>query len=145
LLIGGKGGIHHIWGRDHFKTTLNAAEFNRRYKWRTDLVKAAVNCVPAGGREGQIKAIMDAIAQGGLFSVDIDIVPTKIASCAHVVLPGATSGETNLTSMNGERRMRLTEKRHGSAGQRPAGQPDRRASGPGAGAAMARGRQAGDR
>ena len=24
LLIGGKGGVHHIWGCDHFKTTLNA-------------------------------------------------------------------------------------------------------------------------
>jgi len=110
LLIGGKGGIHHIWGCDHFKTTLNAAEFKRTYKRRTDLVKAAMDSVPAGDREGQIKAIMDAIAQGGLFSVDVDIVPTKIASCAHVVLPGATSGEANLTSMNGERRMRLTEK-----------------------------------
>ena len=39
LLIGGKGGIHHIWGCDHFKTTLNAMEFRRVYKKRTDLVK----------------------------------------------------------------------------------------------------------
>ncbi len=30
--------------------------------------------------------------------------------CAHVVLPGATSGEMNHTSMNRERRMRLTER-----------------------------------
>ena len=53
---------------------------------------------------------MGAIRQGGLFSVDVDIVPTKIGECAHVVLPGATSGEMNHTSMNGERRMRLTER-----------------------------------
>ena len=39
LLIGGKGGVHHIWGCDHFKTTLNASEFKRVYKRRTDLVK----------------------------------------------------------------------------------------------------------
>ena len=51
---------------------------------------------------------MGAIHQGGLFSVNVDIVPTKIGECAHVVLPAATSGEVNLTSMNGERRMRLT-------------------------------------
>ena len=54
--------------------------------------------------------IMDAIRQGGLFVVNVDIVPTQIGSCAHVMLPAATSGEANLTSMNGERRMRLTER-----------------------------------
>jgi arsenite oxidase large subunit len=57
-----------------------------------------------------VEAIMGAIRQGGLFSVDIDIVPTKIGQDAHLVLPAATSGEMNLTSMNGERRMRLTER-----------------------------------
>ena len=45
LLIGGKGGVHHIWGCDHFKTTLNAAEFKRVYKRRTDLVKTAMDSV----------------------------------------------------------------------------------------------------
>ena len=29
LLIEGKGGVHHIWGCDHYKTTLNAMEFKR--------------------------------------------------------------------------------------------------------------------
>jgi arsenite oxidase large subunit len=110
ILIGGKGGVHHIWGCDHFKTTLNAAEFKRTYKRRTDLVKAAMDSVPAGDRAGQVQAVLDAIDQGGLFSVDVDIVPTKIGSCAHALLPAATSGEANLTSMNGERRMRLTER-----------------------------------
>ena len=110
LLIGGKGGIHHIWGCDHFKTTLNAAEFKRIYKRRTDLVKVAMDSVPASDREEQLNAIMTAIRQGGLFVVDTDIVPTQIGSCAHVMLPAATAGEANLTSMNGERRMRLTER-----------------------------------
>jgi arsenite oxidase large subunit len=110
LLIGGKGGVHHIWGCDHFKTTLNAAEFKRVYKRRTDLVKTAMDSVPASDREAQISAIMQAIGQGGLFVVDVDIVPTQIGSCAHVMLPAATAGEANLTSMNGERRMRLTER-----------------------------------
>jgi arsenite oxidase large subunit len=110
LLIGGQGGIHQVWGCDHFKTTLNASQFKQAYKRRTDMVKAAMDSVPAGDRAAQVDAIMAAIRQGGLFSVDVDIVPTKIGACAHVVLPAATSGEANLTSMNGERRMRLTER-----------------------------------
>jgi arsenite oxidase large subunit len=110
LLIGGQGGVHHVWGCDHFKTTLNTAEFKRAYKRRTDLVKAAMDSVPASDREAQVRAIMDAIRQGGLFVVNVDIVPTQIGTCAHVMLPAATSGEMNLTSMNGERRMRLTER-----------------------------------
>lgn len=56
-----------------------------------------------------VKAITDAIKTGGLFAVDVDIVPTKIGQACHVWLP-ATSGEANLTSMNGERRTRLTER-----------------------------------
>jgi arsenite oxidase large subunit len=110
LLISGHGGVHHIWGCDHFKTTLNATEFKRTYKRRTDLVKTAMDAVPSGDRAAQVNAVMDAIKQGGLFVVDVDIVPTQIGSCAHVMLPAATSGEANLTSMNGERRMRLTER-----------------------------------
>jgi arsenite oxidase large subunit len=110
LIIGGKGGVHHIWACDHFKTTLNALEFRKAYKRRTDLVKYAMEEVRYGDRDALVEAIMGAIRKGGLFSVDVDIVPTKIGECSHVVLPAATSGEMNLTSMNGERRMRLTER-----------------------------------
>ena len=42
LLISGQGGVHHVWGCDHFKTTLNASEFKRIYKRRTDMVKEAI-------------------------------------------------------------------------------------------------------
>jgi arsenite oxidase large subunit len=117
LLIEGKGGVHHIWGCDHYKTTLNAHEFKRVYKRRTDMVKDAINAVPAGDRTAMVEAIMEAIRAGGLFAVDVDIVPTKIGEACHVVLPAATSGEMNLTSMNGERRMRLTERYMDPPGQ----------------------------
>jgi arsenite oxidase large subunit len=110
LLIGGKGGIHQVWGCDHYKTTLNALQFKNVYKRRTDMVKDAMSAVPYGDRAAQVEAIMGAIRKGGLFVVDVDIVPTKIGQAAHVLLPAATSGEVNLTSMNGERRMRLTER-----------------------------------
>ncbi|HEY6434547.1 MAG TPA: arsenate reductase (azurin) large subunit [Acetobacteraceae bacterium] len=110
LLISGKGGVHHIWGCDHYKTTLNALNFKQAYKKRTDMVKDAMSAVPWGDRQGMVTAITDAIKKGGLFAVDVDIVPTQIGQACHVMLPAATSGEMNLTSMNGERRMRLTER-----------------------------------
>jgi arsenite oxidase large subunit len=117
LLIAGKGGVHHVWACDHYKTTLNAMEFKRVYKKRTDMVKDAMNAVPYGDRTAMVNAIMDAIRKGGLFAVDVDIVPTKIGEACHVLLPAATSGEMNLTSMNGERRMRLTERYMDPPGQ----------------------------
>ncbi len=117
LLMEGKGGVHHIWGCDHYKTTLNAFKFKQNYKKRTDLVKDAMMTVPYGDRDAMVKAIVDAIKKGGLFAVDVDIVPTKIGEACHVWLPAATSGEANLTSMNGERRMRLTEKYMDPPGQ----------------------------
>jgi arsenite oxidase large subunit len=117
LLISGQGGVHHIWGCDHYKTTLNAHVFKAVYKKRTDMVKDAMNSVPYGDREAMVNAIMAAIRQGGLFAVDVDIVPTRIGQACHVVLPAATSGEMNLTSMNGERRMRLTERYMDPPGQ----------------------------
>ncbi len=117
LLIEGKGGVHHIWACDHYKTTLNAHRFKQNYKKRADMVKDAMSAVPWGDRTALVEAIMAAIRKGGLFSVDVDIVPTQIGQASHVWLPAATSGEMNLTSMNGERRMRLTERYMDPPGQ----------------------------
>ncbi|WP_029585448.1 arsenate reductase (azurin) large subunit [Bradyrhizobium sp. URHD0069] len=117
LLIEGKGGVHHIWGCDHYKTTLNALQFKQAYKKRTDIVKDAMSAVPYGDRPALVNAIVAAVKKGGLFAVDVDIVPTKIGQACHVWLPAATAGEANLTSMNGERRMRLTERYMDPPGQ----------------------------
>ncbi len=110
LIINGEGGVHHTWATDHFKSTLNAEEFRRAYRRRTNMVKEAIDAQPYGDREAQLDAIMNAIRRGGLFAVHVDILPTPMGEACHVVLPAATSGEMNLTSMNGERRLRLTEK-----------------------------------
>ena len=117
LLIEGKGGVHHIWACDHYKTTLNAHEFKRVYKKRTDMVKDAMNDSPHGDRKALVEVIMGAIRKGGLFAVDVDIIRSNIGEACHVILPAATSGEMNLTSMNGERRMRLTERYMDPPGQ----------------------------
>ena len=39
-----------------------------------------------------VKAIVDAIKAGGLFSVDVDIIPSKIGAASHVWLPAASPG-----------------------------------------------------
>jgi arsenite oxidase large subunit len=110
LLIGGHGKVHHIWANDHYKTTLNASEFKRVYNRRTNMVKEAMDARAGATRAELVDAIVAAIEAGGLFSVNVDIIHTQIGQAAHVILPAVESGEMNLTSMNGERRMRLVEK-----------------------------------
>ena len=68
-------------------------------------------------REELVDAIVAAIEAGGLFSVNVDIIHSQIGQAAHVILPAVESGEMNLTSMNGERRMRLVEKYMDGPGQ----------------------------
>jgi len=110
LLIAGKGKVHHIWANDHYKTTLNATAFKREYNRRTNMVKDAMDARAGATREELVDAIVGAINAGGLFSVNVDIIHSQIGQAAHVILPAVESGEMNLTSMNGERRMRLVEK-----------------------------------
>jgi len=110
LLISGGGKVHHIWANDHFKTTLNASEFKRVYNRRSNMVKEAMDARAGATREEMVDAIVGAINAGGLFVVDVDIIHSQIGQAAHVILPAVESGEMNLTSMNGERRLRLTEK-----------------------------------
>jgi arsenite oxidase large subunit len=58
-----------------------------------------------------VDVVVDAVmSHGGLFVTLIDLYPTMVMEAAHLALPAAHSGEMNLTSMNGERRMRLSER-----------------------------------
>jgi arsenite oxidase large subunit len=117
LIIAGQGKVHHIWANDHYKTTLNASVFKREYNRRTNMVKEAMDARAGATREEMVDAIVAAIDAGGLFSVDVDIIHSQIGQAAHVILPAVESGEMNLTSMNGERRLRLTEKYMDGPGQ----------------------------
>ncbi|MEX5728146.1 arsenite oxidase large subunit [Rhodovulum iodosum] len=110
LIIGGQGKVHHIWANDHYKTTLNASEFKRVYNRRSNMVKEAMDARAGTTREELVDAIVGAIEAGGIFSVNVDVIHSQIGQAAHVILPAVESGEMNLTSMNGERRLRLTEK-----------------------------------
>jgi arsenite oxidase large subunit len=82
LLIGGRGGVHHIWACDHYETTLNAMVFKRICKEPTDKVKNALSRVAYGDRKMIVDAIVAVIHDGGLFAVDVDIVLTKIGQVA---------------------------------------------------------------
>jgi len=110
MLIGGHGKVHHIWACDHYKTTLNAAEFKRVYSRRANMVKEAMDAAVGGTRDQLVEAIVNAVNRGGLFVVDVDIIHSQIGQNSHVVLAACESNEMNLTSMNGERRLRLSEK-----------------------------------
>jgi arsenite oxidase large subunit len=110
LLISGGGKVHHIWACDHYKTTLNAAKFKQAHKRRSDMVKTAMDNAAGGSREELVDAIVGAVNAGGLFIVDVDIIRSQIGENAHVILAACEANEMNLTSMNGERRLRLSEK-----------------------------------
>ena len=110
LLIRGGGKVYHVWATDHYKTTLNAAQFKRVLKRRADMVKEAMDASATGTREEQVEAIVAAVNAGGIFVVDMDIIHSQIGQNAHVILPACESNEMNLTSMNGERRLRLSER-----------------------------------
>ncbi len=110
MLIRGGGKVHHVWACDHYKTTLNASQFKRAHKRRTDMVKDAMDAAAGGTRDQLVDAIVAAVDAGGLFTVVVDIIHSQIGQNAHVLLPACEANEMNLTSMNGERRMRLSEK-----------------------------------
>ena len=78
---------------------------------RSNLVREAMARASGASATDLVDVIYDAIEnRGGLFVTVIDLYPTKFAEAAHMTLPAAQPGEMNLTSMNGERRMRLTER-----------------------------------
>jgi len=110
MLIRGGGKVHHVWACDHYKTTLNASQFKRVHKRRSDMVKDAMDAAAGGTREQLVDAIVAAVNAGGLFTVVVDIIHSQIGQNAHVLLPACEANEMNLTSMNGERRLRLSEK-----------------------------------
>lgn len=58
----------------------------------------------------RVKRVVAAVEKGGLFVVATNIYPDEIVKAAHVALPAATQFELNMTSMNGERRIRLYQK-----------------------------------
>ena len=51
-----------------------------------------MSAVPYGDRKAMVEAIVAAIKKGGLFSVDVDIIPTKIGAGLPCLAAGGDLG-----------------------------------------------------
>ncbi len=110
-IINGKGKMMTWWGCNNFQTTCNAQQLREVVLRRSQIVKQAMAKARGASPAEMVDIIYDACTtQGGLFVASINLYPTKLAEAAHLLLPAAHPGEMNLTSMNGERRLRLSEK-----------------------------------
>ncbi len=110
-VIAGKCQTLTFWGVSTFQTTCNAENFRNSVVSRANIVKEALRKNRGGTTAQIVDAIYDAIAnKGGLFVATINLYPHVMEEAAHLMLPAVHPGEMNLTSMNGERRLRLTER-----------------------------------
>lgn len=110
-IIAGRGMMYTAWAVNPFQSTLNAENFREAVLRRSEIVKQAMRANRGASTAQMVDAIYDAVAnKGGLYVVHINLYPTMMAEAAHLMLPAAHPGEMNLTSMNGERRLRLSER-----------------------------------
>jgi len=110
-IINGNGKMLTVWGCNAFQTTLNAQEYRTTVTRRANIVRDQLAKARGATVDDLADIIYEAVdKRGGLFVNVIDLYPTKFAKAAHMMMPATIPGEMNLTSMNGERRMRLTEK-----------------------------------
>lgn len=110
-IISGKGMMYTAWGANPFRTTLNASEHRNVILKRSQVVKDALQRLRGASAKEQAEAVFEAVSKkNGLFVTVINLYPTVMREAAHLMLPAAHPGEMNHTSMNGERRLRLTER-----------------------------------
>jgi len=109
LLAAGQGRVFWVGGCNPSVTTLNAERIRDVLEERGAIVRRALDRVRGGDIPAQVAAVSSALDQGGLFIVVQDLYRTKTAERAHVVFPAAAWGESPITSINGERRLRLYE------------------------------------
>lgn len=109
-IIQGKGKMFTVWACNPFQTTVNAERFRNAVYARSNIVKQALVKSRPVTIPDMVDVIYKAVSKGGLFVADIDLYPVKFSEAAHLLLPATHPGEMNLTSMNGERRIRLSEK-----------------------------------
>ncbi|MEQ1845009.1 MAG: arsenate reductase (azurin) large subunit [Nitrospira sp.] len=107
---GGGSKVFWVGGCNPVGGTLNAQQFRLSMGRRTALVNDALNQATGATTQEKAAAILKAFEAGGLFLIVQDIYPVETAKYAHLVLPAAQWGEMNLTSINGERRLRLYQK-----------------------------------
>lgn len=106
----GETKVFWIGGCNPVLTTLRAESVAGVLDERGGLVSEALSATRGKPAAERVIAVVEAMKQGGIFVIGQDIYPTASTDRAHLVLPAATWGEMNLTSINGERRLRLYQK-----------------------------------
>lgn len=109
-IIEGKYLAYSIWGTNPFGQSIATEKLRNAVTKRSQIVKDAINGYHGNDLDTLAEIIYRATKSGGLFVVDADIYPNQATERSHVVFPAATTMEMNLTSMSGERRMRLSQK-----------------------------------
>jgi len=110
-IIKGNGKMLTVWACNAFQSTLNAEQYREAVYRRAAIVRDVISKARGASAAELVDLIHDAVEhRGGLFVVNIDLYHTKFSDAAHLLLPAAHPGEMNLTAMNGERRMRLSER-----------------------------------
>jgi arsenite oxidase large subunit len=110
-VIRDKGIMYTAWGANPFQTTLNAAEHRIKLMRRAQIVRDRLQSLRgASALEMADAAFEAAVKKKGLVFININLYPTLMQEAAHLMLPAAHPGEMNLTSMNGERRLRISQK-----------------------------------
>ncbi len=110
-LMDGEGKMLTVWACNAFQTTCNAENYRELIIRRANIVRQAMAEVKGSETETLADAIFKAVSKKNcLFISTMDLYATQFALAGHLMFPAAQPGERNLTSMNGERRLRLTEK-----------------------------------
>jgi arsenite oxidase large subunit len=107
-----RGEVKAFWvgGCNPVLTTLRAENLERTLAERGEPVRRALAATRSRPAAERIPALVDALKAGGMFLIAQDIYPTATTRHAHLVLPAAQWGEMNITSINGERRLRLYQR-----------------------------------
>ena len=106
----GETKIFWVGGCNPVLTTLRAEALAGALDARRRPVTDALAATKGKSNAIRAAAVVDALKDGGIFLIAQDIYPTATTEFAHLVLPAAGWGEIDMTSINGERRLRLFEK-----------------------------------
>jgi arsenite oxidase large subunit len=106
----GEAKVFWIGGCNPVLTTIRAEAMEEALIRRGASVRAALEETKGRPIGERVVAVVEALKEGGMFVLAQDLYMTASARHAHVVLPAAGWGEMNLTSINGERRLRLYQR-----------------------------------
>jgi len=106
----GEAKVFWIGGCNPVLTTLRAEAMENSLIERGASVRNVLEETKGKPVGERVVAVVEALKEGGMFILAQDLYMTASARHAHVVLPAAGWGEMNLTSINGERRLRLYER-----------------------------------